>query len=73
MGDRQGESSQCDKTRKGKAVSECCETQVLDHGWALVIRVANSLPRSVGGLLQEKHISVWRDFFGADPPFSCNC
>ena len=39
MGDRQGESSQCDKTRKGHAVSECCETQVLDHGWALVIRV----------------------------------
>lgn len=39
MGDRQGESSQCDKTRKGYAVSECCETQVLDHGWALVIRV----------------------------------
>lgn len=56
MGDRQGESSQCDKTRKGHAVSEYCETQVMDHGWALVIRVAISLPSSVGGLQQEKHI-----------------
>ena len=56
MGDRQGESSQCDKTRKGYAVSECCETQVLDHGWALVIRVVPRVPSSVGGLPQEKNI-----------------
>ena len=39
VGDRQGASSQCDKARKEDAVSECCEAQVLDHGWALVIRV----------------------------------
>ena len=48
MGDRQGESSQCDKARKGKAVSECCETQVLDHGWAQVIRVVPRVPSRVG-------------------------
>ena len=56
MGNRQGESSQCDKTRKEDAVSECCETQVMDHGWALVIRVGTSLPSSVGGVPQEKNI-----------------
>ena len=63
MGGRQGASSQCDKTRKGKAVSECYETQVLDHGWALVIRVVARVPSSVGWLPQEKHYQRGRDFF----------
>ena len=68
MGDRQGESSQCDKTRKGHAVSEWCETQVLDHGWALVIRVATSLPRSVRCLPQEKDFQRGRVFSGGTAP-----
>ena len=63
MGDRQGASSQCDKARKEFVVSECCETQVLDHGWALVICVGTSLPSSVGWLLQEKDNQGRRDFF----------
>ena len=63
MGDRQGASSQCDKARKGKAVSGCCETQVLDHGLALVIRVVARVPSSVGWLLQEKDNQGRRDFF----------
>lgn len=63
MGDRQGASSHCDKARKEDAVSECCETQVLDHAWALVIRVGTSLPSSVGCLLQEKDIQGVKDFF----------
>ena len=69
MGDRQGESSQCDMTRKGHAVSECCETQVLDHGSALVISVVARVPSSVGGLLQEKHFLGGRDFFGGSIRF----
>ena len=52
----QGVPSQCDKTRKEDAVSECCETQVLDHGWALVIRVVARVPSSIRLPHQEKHI-----------------
>ena len=59
----QGVPSQCDKARKGYAVSECCETQEMDHGWALVIGVGTSLPSSVGCLLQEKDIQGVKDFF----------
>lgn len=44
MRDRQAASDKYDEAWQGNSASECSETRVLDHGWALVIPDAVSLP-----------------------------
>jgi hypothetical protein len=62
-GDMQAASKKSDEGWQSKSVSECSAARELDHGWALVIPGAISLPFSSRRAPQENHIQVLIDFF----------